>query len=212
VLSPARFRENIAIEETTPQSRKGHVTFGTANNPVKYNREMLGIWADVVREVEDSRFLFVRPEGATAPFRENVRKVFEEHGVKGDRIEFTAVRGTHMPHYNQIDIALDTFPQTGGTTTCEALWMGVPTVTYVGDAFFERLSYSNLSNAGLGDLCTFSHDDFVRVAVALAADHPRRSELKRSLRSDIRQKPLGRTDWFVEDFLTTTRRTVEESR
>ena len=65
--------------------------------------------------------------------------------------------------------------------------------------FFERLSYSNLSNAGLGDLCTFSHQDFIRAAVALAADRPRPSELRRSLCADIRQKPLGRTDWFVED-------------
>jgi predicted O-linked N-acetylglucosamine transferase (SPINDLY family) len=82
----------------------------------------------------------------------------------------------------------------------------------VGDGFFERLSYSNLSNAGLGDLCTFSQEDFVRVVVELAADHDRRKELRRTLRDDIRAKPLGRTDWFVEDFLTTTRRAVEASR
>jgi protein O-GlcNAc transferase len=179
---------------------------------VKYNREMLGVWAETVRQVEDSRFLFVRPEGATEPFRDNVRKVFAEHGVSGDRVEFTAVRGAHLQHYNQIDIALDSFPQTGGTTTCESLWMGVPTVTYVGDAFFERLSYSNLSNAGLGDLCAFSHEDFIKVSVALAADRERRSALRHTLRDDIRSKPLGRTDWFVEDFLTTTRRVVEASR
>jgi protein O-GlcNAc transferase len=212
VLSPLRFRDNIPIEPTSPQDRKGHVTFGTMNNPVKYNREMLGVWAETVRQVEDSRFLFVRPEGATEPFRDNVRKVFAEHGVSGDRVEFTAVRGAHLQHYNQIDIALDSFPQTGGTTTCESLWMGVPTVTYVGDAFFERLSYSNLSNAGLGDLCTFSHEDFIKVSVALAADRERRSGLRRTLRDDIRSNPLGRTDWFVEDFLTTTRRVVEASR
>ena len=89
VLSPWRFRDDIPVETSTPQARKGHLTFGTMNNPVKYNREMLGVWAETVRQVEDSRFLFVRPEGATEPFRDNVRRVFAEHGV---------ARGAHRVH------------------------------------------------------------------------------------------------------------------
>jgi predicted O-linked N-acetylglucosamine transferase (SPINDLY family) len=71
-------------------------------------------------------------------------------------------------------------------------------VTLVGPAFFERLSYSNLSNAGLGDLCTFTPDDYVRVAVALAGDRARRLALRHGLREQIRRLPLGMTDRFVE--------------
>ena len=108
-----------------------------------------------------------------------------------------------MPHYNRIDIALDTFPQTGGTTTCEALWMGVPTITLVGPAFYERLSYSNLTNAGLPDLCATDIESYVQKSIDLATDRERRTELRATMRERIRSHPLGRTDWYVEDFQNT---------
>jgi predicted O-linked N-acetylglucosamine transferase (SPINDLY family) len=150
----------------------------------------------------------VRPESGAPTFCANVRRHFEANGVSGDRIDFHAVRGKHKPHYNRIDIALDPSPQTGGTTTCEALWMGVPTITLVGEAFFERLSYSNLSNAGLEDLCAFTTDQYVEAAVDLAADRPRRLELRHGLRPRIRKGPLGDTARWVRNFEEQIRRTL----
>ena len=211
VLGKLGFNDRIAIEPGTPEQRAGHLTFGTMNNPYKYTRTVLETWARIVRSVEESRFLFVRPECAVEAFRDNVRAIFDAHGVAPERVEFIAVRGTHMPHYNRIDIALDTFPQTGGTTTCEALWMGVPTISLVGPCFFERLSNSNLTNAGLGDLCVTALDEYETAAAALAADRDRRALLRQSLRSEIRARPLGRTDWFVQDFQATIRHAVEGS-
>jgi predicted O-linked N-acetylglucosamine transferase (SPINDLY family) len=212
VLGRLGFNDSVPIEAGTPEERQGHLTFGTMNNPYKYNRATLATWAEVMRGVEGSRFLFVRPEGATAPFRDNVRKTFEANGVAGDRIDFIAVRGIHLQYYNKIDIALDTFPQTGGTTTCETLWMGVPTVSLVGEAFYERLSYSNLSNAGLGDLCAFDREGYVRTALDLARDQSRRQELRRTLRERIRDHPLGRAEWFVEDFQEAALRAVDQAK
>ena len=191
---------NVPIEPGIPEERAGRLTFGTMNNPYKYTPALIALWARVMREVPDSRFLFVRPEGGTAVFRDNLTRAFAAHGVAADRIEFVPIRGQHRPHYNKIDIALDTAPHVGGTTTCEAIWMGVPTVTLVGPAFFERLSYSNLSNAGLGDLCTTTPDDYVRVAVALAADRERRRALRHGLRDQIRRLPLGLSDRWVANF------------
>jgi protein O-GlcNAc transferase len=182
------------------------------NNPYKYRPETLAGWAEVLRQTEGSRFLFVRPEGGTPAFRENLWRAFEAGGVARDRVEFVAVRGTHLRHYNAIDIALDTFPQTGGTTTCECLWMGVPVVTLVGEAFFERLSHSNLANAGLGELSAFSREEYVAKAVALAADRPRRRDLRAGLRAQIRQQPLGRVDLFVDDLQRAIERVVREAR
>jgi predicted O-linked N-acetylglucosamine transferase (SPINDLY family) len=191
---------DVPIEPGVPEDRSGRITFGTLNNPYKYTPEMIGTWARVMAQVPDSRFVFVRPEGGTEIFRRNLARHFARHGIAAERLEFVPIRGKHMPHYNKIDIALDTAPHTGGTTTCETLWMGVPTVTLVGPAFFERLSYSNLSNAGLGDLCTFSPDDYVKVAVALAADKPRRLALRHGLRAQIRNQPLGMNDRWVANF------------
>ena len=105
-----------------------------------------------------------------------------------------------MQHYNEIDIALDTFPHVGGTTTCETLWMGVPAVTLVGPAFFERISYSNLNNAGLGDLCAFTREEYIAKAIALAGDKKRREMLRVNLRAQIRTRPLGQTERFAENF------------
>ena len=107
----------------------------------------------------------------------------------------------------EADIALDTLPQTGGTTTCECLWMGVPTVSLVGPAFFERLSFSNLVNAGLGDLAVDTPDAYVDVAVALAANAERRRTPRHGLRGAIRQLPLGDTRAWVRDFEALPMRT-----
>ncbi len=177
------------IAEGTPQSRKGRLTFGTANNPYKYTHGCLDAWAATLRAVPDSRFVFLRPEGKVESFIAGARTAFARRAVDPDRLEFIGIRGDHMRHYNEIDIALDTLPHVGGTTTCEALWMGVPTVSLVGPGFPERLSYSNLSNAGLSDLAVFSVEDYVSKAAELAADPGRRLALRHGLRARIAAHP-----------------------
>ena len=194
-----------------PEKRAGRLTFGTMNNPYKYSPEVIALWARVLRRVPDSRFLMVRPEAGVATFREGMARAFARHGIAADRLVYAAVRGQHMAHYNDIDIALDTLPQTGGTTTCECLWMGVPTVSLVGPAFFERLSFSNLVNAGLRDLAVDTPDAYVDAAVALAADVERRRALRRGLRETIRGSPLGDTRGWVRDFEALTLRTLEST-
>ena len=170
------------------------------NNPYKYNRQGLDAWAACLRAVPNSRFLFVRPEGRAASFIANARAAFAARDVDPDRVEFIGIRGDHLKHYNSIDIALDSFPHTGGTTTCETLWMGVPVVAMIGPGFPERLSYSNLSNAGLGDLAVRTPADYVATATALAEDQARRRQLRHGLRGMIRERPLGQVDRFVRAF------------
>lgn len=201
-LGSLGFRD-LAIDAGIPEERQGWITFGTANNPYKYTPECFAAWAAVMRAVPDSRFLFLRPEGGSAAFRGNVLRLFAGHGIAAERILFEPVRGTHMPHYNRIDIALDPFPHVGGTNTCESLWMGVPVVTLLGPAMFERLSASNLHNAGLADLCANSVAEYVRIAVALAADRARRQDLRGGLRARIAAHPLGQTERFTRHFENT---------
>lgn len=183
-----------------PQDRKGYLTFGTMNNPYKYTPEAFKIWAEIMQRVPDSRFLFVRPEGGALAFRTNVTKEFGKYGINAERILFIPIRGKHLSYYNEIDIALDTFPHVGGTTTCETIGMGVPVITKVGPAFFERLSYSNLTNAGLGDLCVFSEQEYIDKTLALVEDIERRRYLRQHLRQQVLDSPLGQTTRFVRNF------------
>lgn len=191
---------DVAIEGGLPEDRRGRLTFGTANNPYKITKACLDCWAAVLRRVPGSHFLFLRPEAATPSFKANARAAFAARNVDPGRLDFIGVRGTHLQHYNEIDIALDSLPHVGGTTTCEALWMGVPTISLVGPGFAERLSYSNLSNAGLGDLAVFSTDNYVEQAAMLAKDRTRRLALRHGLRDMIAANPLGQADRFVQNF------------
>ncbi len=199
-LSRSFFQDEPAADGVPPIQRNGYVTFGTANQPHKCTREVLRTWARILARLPGSRFLFIRPEGGASAFQGNVRRAFAEEGVAPDRVQFEAVRGAHLPHYNRIDASLDTFPQTGGTTTCESLWMGAPCVSLVGPAPYERLSHSVLQNVGLGDLCVTTVDDYVEAAVRLGSDPSRIADLRRGLRDRMRASPLGQEETWARDF------------
>lgn len=207
-LSPSSFRDEPAAAVEAPVTRNGYVTFGTANQPYKYTRESLQAWARIMRGCEGSHFLFIRPEGSSTAFRENLRGAFEREGIAGDRIEFEAVRGAHLPHYNRMDISLDTFPQTGGTTTCESMWMGAPCVSLKGPAPYERLSFSVLSSLGLTELCADTVDGYVEAAIALGNDHARISALRATLRDRMRASPLGQVEAWATGFYDAVERAV----
>jgi predicted O-linked N-acetylglucosamine transferase (SPINDLY family) len=173
---------------------------------------MVRTWARVTASVENAQFLFIRPEGGAPTFRKSMLDLFAAEGVGAERVRFEDIRGQHLPFYNEIDISLDTFPQTGGTTTCESLWMGVPAVTLVGEAMFERLSYSILTNAGLADLCARTPDEFVEIALRLAKDPARRAELRLNLRDMLKASPLGQTKQFAADFYEMLEGAVARAR
>ncbi|HEY3696548.1 tetratricopeptide repeat protein [Phenylobacterium sp.] len=208
-LGRRAFAENYVINEGLPEDANGCITFGTANNPHKYSEAVLRTWARVVRETPNSRFRFIRPEGGTPTFRKNVEKYFAMEGVPADRVSYRVIRGLHMSYYNEVDITLDPFPLTGGTTTCEALWMGLPVVNLRGEALFERLSGSILTNLGLTQHIASDLEEYVAIARALAADRAQRLELRHTLRDRMRASPLGRNEQFARDFYDLVARTVE---
>ena len=195
----------VKITEGLPADRYGAITFGTLNNPYKFTEKMIALWARVMKEVPDSRFLVVRPEASSTRFRKNFEDELARHGVSADRLFFFDNRRenkNHLSYYNDIDISLDTFPLTGGTTTYEATWMGVPVVSLVGDNFHQRLSRTVLMNCGLDELCTFTPEDFVDKAVALAGDRDKLLAWRHGFRDLMRQSPLCDSERFVNDFQT----------
>lgn len=204
----SRFFSNAVPIGEAPELRNGFITYGTANNPHKYTRELLRTWARIVAATPNSRFAFIRPEGSGASFRANIEREFAAEGVSADRVIWHVIRGAHLPYYNELDVTLDPFPLTGGTTTTEALWMGLPVVSLVGEAFYERLSGSILANAGVPELATSDLAHYHALALELAADRPRRLALRATLRDRMRDGPLGQTEQFARDFYDLVARTV----
>ena len=194
--------EDVAIADTLPLERNGVVTFGSLNNPYKYTPETIALWARAMRRVAGSRFLIVRPEAGSLVLRKNIVDAFGENGINADRLYFVDNRGqkfSHLEYYNEIDISLDSMPLTGGTTTCEAVWMGVPVVTLRGGAMHQRMSHSILTNVGLGELSLDTPDAFVDTAVGLAEDAEAIRFLRRHLRPMIQESALCRVEAFTRD-------------
>ena len=193
---PARLQRRARSNPALPEERTGQLTFGTMNNPYKFTAATIELWAQVMAKVPDSRFLLVRPEGGAAAFRNNIGDIFEKHGVAA----------TASPSRRcAACICSITTASTSRSTPCpipaapppaRALWMGVPTVTLIGPAFFERLSYSNLTNAGLGDLCARPGTSMSRSPSSLPPTGAAPT-LRRELRDQIRASPLGQTQRWV---------------
>lgn len=195
--------QEVAIYDTLPVERNGKLTFGTLNNPYKFTRETIAVWAAIMKEFEDSEFLLVRPESDSMILQHNLRDHFSRCGVEPERIKFLNNHRSHEPHfqfYNLIDISLDTFPQTGGTTTCDAIWMGVPVISLVGPSMHQRVSYSLLENAGCGELACFSLEEYMGKAVMLGNDIASLREYRHNMRPALLNSPLCQGERFAENF------------
>jgi len=175
-----------------PAAANGFVTFGCFNNLAKVTPEVIGTWARILGLVPGARLVlktyqFSEPESVA-----RVRSAFAQHGVSAERVELRGAspHREFMGEYNQIDLVLDPFPYSGGLTTCEALWMGVPTVTLPGETFASRHSMSHLSNAGLGDWVAADLEDYVKLAVAKASDLDALATLRAGLRARVKASPL----------------------
>lgn len=195
--------EAVAVPSRPPVARNGLITFGSLNNPYKITRAAVALWARVLNAVPGSRFLYVRPECARAELRRNLTVEFARHGVSADRLSFVnnkAAGLSHFSYYDEIDITLDTMPLTGGTTTADAVWMGVPVVTLAGPALHQRISRAVLRKIGLADLAVETPDAYVAQAVALARDTDRLHHLRAGLRRTLLDSPFCRREDFARDF------------
>jgi len=172
-----------------PCSAGGLITFGCLNNFCKVNDGVISLWANVLNAVPRSRLLLLAPEGSS---RQGVLDRFGREAVAPDRIEFVAKqpRAAYLRTYHRIDIALDTFPYNGHTTSLDALWMGVPVITLVGKTVVGRAGLSQLSNLRLPELIAQTRDQYVQIAAGLAGDLPRLAELRSGLRPRMRSSPL----------------------
>lgn len=178
---------------TLPALSNGYVTFGSFNNINKLSRATLALWARVLEALPNSRLLIKNRPLDTPATADKLRAAFAAAGADASRIElvgFIKEGAGHMGAYGRIDIGLDPFPYNGTTTTCEALWMGVPVLTLAGDRFIARVGESLLHSAGLPDWVAASEDDYVAKAVRFAADLRQLAALRASLRPQMAASPL----------------------
>lgn len=181
-----------------PATTRGHVTFGCLNSSAKVSDDAMHAWARILLAVPRSRLILHANPGE---FRDRALTLFAAQGIGVDRITFHArvTIANYFSLYNDIDIALDPFPYCGATTTLDALWMGVPVVSLVGDIAVQRAGLSILSRLGLSDLATTSTDAYISTAVKLAVDVERLSSLRRGLRERMRSSPLMNAPAFTRD-------------
>lgn len=158
----------------------------------KVSIQCLDNWTSVLKAIPNSKLALKNKSFRDQATADRVREAFEAQGV-AEQIEiwpFSASHEAHFEDYNRVDIMLDTFPYAGTTTTCEALWMGVPVISLIGQQHASRVGLSVLTTVGLGDCATDSVEQFVSKAVELAQDSDRRQNLRANLRADMLASPL----------------------
>jgi protein O-GlcNAc transferase len=176
--------------EAPPLTRNGYVTFACLNRLVKVTPVVARLWGEIMRKVPNSR-LVVLAEGHDGA-ADDVRGLLGGHGINPASVDVAGRigRDQYMNLYREVDVALDTFPYNGHTTTCDALWMGVPTVTLAGETHVARAGKNVLTQVALPDLVATTPEDYVAIAVALAHNQHRLSELRVTLRDRMRKSPL----------------------
>jgi protein O-GlcNAc transferase len=176
-----------------PCVESGAVTFGSFNNRAKIGPEVVALWASVLHGVPGSRLMLKGKGYDDESVQAALREAFRDHGIGSERLQLHGGHDTHAEHlrrYHEIDIALDPFPYNGTTTTCDALWMGVPVVTLEGHAHVSRVGVSLLNHLGLSEWIANSAQGYVEIAARWAADAPRLAALRRQLRARMTGSPL----------------------
>ncbi|MHB8624348.1 MAG: O-linked N-acetylglucosamine transferase, SPINDLY family protein [Sulfuricaulis sp.] len=179
-----------------------HITFGSFNNLSKVTPEVISVWASILRVVPDARLVIKNYSFSDPTVRERYWQLFAQHGINVDRLDFRARDTTiadHLNSYGAIDIALDTFPYNGATTTCEALWMGVPVITLAGRMHAGRVGVSLLSQVGLAELIAESPESYVAVARKLAENTDNLVHLRVAMREQLDHSPLCDGKNFAQD-------------
>ena len=173
-----------------PFLANGYITFGTLNKFAKITDKMLGAWGEILRNVPQSRLFLKGKTFDTSLGRETAKNRLKAVGIDEERVILEGFSSDYMSAYGKIDIALDTFPYPGGTTTCDALFAGVPVVTLVGRTHNSRFGYSLLKNLRLEELCAQTLSDYVNICTELARDRKRLLDYRLTLPRRFRQSSL----------------------
>lgn len=195
------YRPFIVVEPALvpPSVMTGYVTFGSFTNPAKLSRTARQLWVEILKRVPDSRLVIVGVADQAAQGR--LLEWFAGAGIARSRLALRPYLSLqdYYRAFDDVDIALDTMPYSGGTTTCDTLWMGVPVVTLAGDRSTSRSATSILATVGQRELVATTSEDYVRIAAELATDAAQLPHMRHTLRERMRNSPLTDEPGFVRD-------------
>ena len=185
-----------ALRAQRPYHVHEPIVFGSFNNYHKMTAEQLRLWAEILRRVPGSRLL-IKSSLDEAEYESNLRRKLEKTGIDMARVDIDKSGLDYLERYNDVDIALDTYPYTGGGTTCDALYMGVPVISRYGSRHGTRFGYSILMNVGLGELASPDDAGYIERAVQLAQDRELLQGLHDQLPRMLRHTPLMDAKGYV---------------
>jgi predicted O-linked N-acetylglucosamine transferase (SPINDLY family) len=180
---------------------RDYITFGSFNNLTKTTHEVVKCWSKILHGAPDSHLVLKSKALADKETKARYLKMFEEEGISQDRIKLYAMlpkKEDHLGLYSEIDIGLDPFPYNGTTTTCEAMWMGVPVITLRGERHAGRVGASLMHQVGLEELVAGSLEEYVQLAKSLALNQNRLMELRGRLREQMQESKLMDNRLFVK--------------
>ena len=197
---------HICFEKTTglevsppPCLKKNFVTFGTFNQFKKITDSILLAWKKILDAVPNSRLILKNKLSKKDSGKEFIANRLKNFGIDIARVEMRNFTANYLREYDDVDIALDTFPYTGGVTTCEALYMGVPVISLYGKRHGSRFGLSILKNIGLDELAVNSYEDYINRAVALANDWELLTILRKNLRDMMTKSPLMDSENYIRE-------------
>ena len=181
----------------------GFITFGSFNNFAKTTTDVLNLWADILVQIPNSRLVLKSAGLSDKDMTSRLKAFFAAKGIKGDRLILLSndnLLSEHLAQYQGIDIALDPFPYNGTTTTCEALWMGTPVITLIGDSHRSRVGYSLLHSVETQELAAKNMEEYLQIAITLANDPSSLSHYHKTLRKKMTDSSLMNATEFTKEF------------
>ena len=194
-----------------PIKKNGHITFGSLNNFMKINDEVLDVWINILKKIKNSKIIL---KSSLYVCEDVIKKKFEKEGLKDSLVILKKTKRndflSHINIYNKIDMCLDTFPFNGVTTTIEALWKNVPVLTKTGYNFNSRCGESILKSANLEEFIATSNDDYIKKAVSYANNIDDLEKVRKKLYNDIEESPIFDTKQFTKDFCSAIDQMIVE--
>ncbi len=193
-----------------PMSHGDYITFGCFNNINKLSPGIVKIWVDILNVVPNSRLILKFAQGIDPQVREYYYNLFTEHGLENPRERITffgwLTSAQHLELYNNVDIALDTYPYNGTTTTCQALLMGVPVITLVGSRHSSRVGLDILTRLEMQFFAAKTPQEYVKKAVALASKPEALTQIRKTMRQRLAASPLCNYELIANDIENAYRR------